>query len=94
LSKTWPQMLAGVVVLTIVMLKAPQDFTFALMGAAGLVLATPFAVITASPALGRLFARIGICHLPEEKVVPEALEPLCLAALEIGLPPPFATGPR
>jgi membrane glycosyltransferase len=85
-AKMWPQMLAGIVVLTIVALKAPQDFTFALMGAAGLVLAPAFAVVTASPALGRLFARIGICHLPEEKIVPAALEPLRLPAIEINAP--------
>ena len=85
-AKMWPQSLAGVVVLTIVALKAPQDFTFALMGAAGLVLAPAFAVVTASPALGCLFARIGICHLPEEKIVPAALEPLRLPAIEINAP--------
>jgi membrane glycosyltransferase len=85
-AKMWPQTLAGIAVLTIVALKAPQDFTFALMGAAGLVLAAPFAVITASPWLGRLFARIGICHLPEEKIVPETLAPLRLPAIEVNAP--------
>jgi membrane glycosyltransferase len=85
-AKMWPQTLAGVVVLTIVALKAPQDFRFALMGAAGLVLAPAFAVVTASPTLGRLFTRIGICHLPEEKIVPVALEPLRLPAIEINAP--------
>jgi membrane glycosyltransferase len=85
-AKMWPQTLAGIAVLTIVALKAPQHFTFALMGAAGLVLAAPFAVITASPWLGRLFARIGICHLPEEKIVPETLAPLRLPAIEVNAP--------
>ena len=85
-AKMWPQSLAGVAVLTIVALKAPQDFTFALMGAAGLVLAPAFAVVTASPALGRLFARIGICHLPEENIVPAALAPLHLPAIEVNAP--------
>lgn len=85
-AKMWPQTLAGVVLLTIVALKAPQDFRFALLGAAGLVLAPAFAVVTASPALGCLFARIGICHLPEEKIVPAALEPLRLPAIEINAP--------
>jgi membrane glycosyltransferase len=81
--KMWPQTLAGVVVLGIVALKAPQDFSFALMGTAGLVLAPAFAVLTASPRLGRLFARIGICHLPEERSVPAALAPLHLPAIEV-----------
>jgi membrane glycosyltransferase len=93
-AKMWPQTLAGVTVLTIVALKAPQDFTFALLGAAGLVLAPAFAVVTASPALGRLFARIGICHLPEEKIVPVALEPLRLPAIEINAPTSFEAGAR
>jgi membrane glycosyltransferase len=82
----WPQTVAGIVVLTIVALKAPHDFGFALLGAAGLVLAAPFAVITASPRLGRLFARIGICHLPEERHVPASLAPLRLPAIEVNAP--------
>jgi membrane glycosyltransferase len=82
----WPQTVAGIVVLTIVALKAPHDFGFALMGAAGLVLAPAFAVVTASPWLGRLFARIGICHLPEERNVPAALAPLRLPAIEVNAP--------
>lgn len=95
IAKFWPQTLAGVAVLTIVALKAPHDFTFALMGAAGLVLAPAFAVITASPAFGRVFARIGICHLPEEKIIPADLKPLRLPAIEINAPKPsFETSPR
>jgi membrane glycosyltransferase len=92
-AKMWPQTLAGVAVLTIVAHKSPQDFTFALMGAAGLVLAPAFAVVTASPTLGRLFARIGICHLPEEKIVPETLAPLRLPAIEVNAPS-FESGAR
>ena len=82
----WPQTVAGIVVLAIVALKAPHDFGFALMGASGLVLAAPFAVITASPRLGRLFTQIGICHLPEERNVPAALAPLRLPAIEVNAP--------
>jgi membrane glycosyltransferase len=33
---------------------------------AGYVLAVPFAVITASPALGRWFKRTGLCAIPED----------------------------
>lgn len=93
-GKMWPQTLAGCVVLAIVALKAPHDFGFALMGAAGLVLAPAFAVVTASPWLGRLFARIGICHLPEEKIVPETLAPLHLPAIEVNAPTSFEPGAR
>lgn len=93
-GKMWPQTVAGCVVLAIVALKAPQDFTFALMGAAGLVLAPAFAVVTASPWLGRMFARIGICHLPEEKIVPETLAPLRLPAIEVKAPTSFESRAR
>jgi membrane glycosyltransferase len=93
-AKMWPQTLAGIGVLTIVVLKAPQDFGFALMGAAGLVLAAPFAVVTASPWLGRLFAKIGICHLPEERTVPASLAPLRLPAIEVNTPTSLETGAR
>jgi membrane glycosyltransferase len=93
-AKMWPQTLAGIGVLTIVALKAPQDFGFALMGAAGLVLAAPFAVVTASPWLGRLFAKIGICHLPEERTVPASLAPLRLPAIEVNTPTSLETGAR
>ncbi len=82
-GKMWPQTVAGIAVLGIVAMKAPHDFTFALIGTAGLILAVPFAVATASPLMGRLFARIGICHLPEENEVPVALAPLNLPAIEV-----------
>jgi membrane glycosyltransferase len=93
-TKMWPQTLAGIAVLAIVAHKSPQDFTFALLGTAGLVLAPAFAVITASPALGRLFARIGICHLPEEKIVPGTLAPLRLSAIEVNATGSLESGAR
>ena len=80
--------LAGCVVLIVVATKSPHDVGFALMGTTGLILAAPFAVATASPLLGQLFARIGICHLPEEKETPAALLPLHLPAIEINAPAP------
>jgi membrane glycosyltransferase len=82
-AKLWPQTLAGCTVLGVVTLKSPNDFGFALVGTSGLILAAPFAVATASPLMGSLFARIGIARIPEEHEHPEALLPLALPAIEI-----------
>ena len=85
-AKLWPQTLFGCVVLAVAAVKAPNEIGFFLLGTIGLIMAAPFAVVTASPWLGRLFARIGICHLPEEMDVPEALAPLRLPAIEAAAP--------
>lgn len=82
-AKLWPQTLAGLLVLGVVALKSPHDIVFALMGTSGLILAAPFAVATASPPIGRLFARLGVARLPEEQHPPEALLPLRLPAVEL-----------
>jgi membrane glycosyltransferase len=82
-AKLWPQTLAGCIVLGIVTLKSPHDFWFALMGTAGMILAAPFAVATASPLAGRVLAKLGVAKLPEENEHPEALLPLRLPAIEI-----------
>ena len=85
-AKLWPQTLAGLAVLAIAATKAPNDIGFVLLGTTGLILAAPFAVATASPLLGHLFARIGICHLPEEKEISATLAPLRLPAIEAAAP--------
>jgi membrane glycosyltransferase len=85
-EKLWPQTIAGCIVLSVVAVKSPHDVGFALLGTIGLILAVPFAVATASPLIGHLFARIGICHLPEEKETSAALVPLRLPAIEIKAP--------
>jgi membrane glycosyltransferase len=82
-AKLWPQTVAGCIVFGVVVLKSPHDVWFALMGTAGMILAAPFAVATASPLIGRLFARAGIARLPEENHVPEALLALRLPAIEV-----------
>ncbi|HEX5210713.1 MAG TPA: glucans biosynthesis glucosyltransferase MdoH [Pseudolabrys sp.] len=82
-AKLWPQTLAGCTILGVVALKSPDDFGFALMGTSGLILAAPFAVATASPLMGGLFARLGIGRIPEENEHPQALLPLSLPAIEI-----------
>jgi membrane glycosyltransferase len=85
-ARLWPQTLAGCTVLGIVATKAPNDVGFALLGTTGFILAIPFAVATASPLIGHLFARIGICRLPEEKETPAVLLPLQLPAIEVNAP--------
>lgn len=80
-AKLWPQTIAGCTVLGIVAAKSPGNIGFALMGTSGLILAVPFAVATASPLLGTLYARIGIGRIPEENEPPPVLLPLCLPAL-------------
>jgi membrane glycosyltransferase len=87
IARLWPQTLAGVTVLAVVAAKSPIDLGFALLGTTGLILAAPFAVATASPLLGSLFARLGICRIPEESETPAALLPLHLPAIEINAPP-------
>ena len=39
----------------------------------GLILAIPFAVLTASPEAGRLAAKVGLCAIPDELEVPESI---------------------
>ena len=86
LARLWPQTIAGCIVLGVVATKAPNDIGFALLGTTGLILAIPFAVATASPLIGHLFARIGICRIPEENEAPAALLPLHLPAIEVNTP--------
>jgi membrane glycosyltransferase len=85
-EKLWPQTLAGCTVLVVAASKAPNDIGFILLGTTGLILAAPFAVATASPRLGDLFAQIGVCRLPEEQAAPAALLPLHLPAIEVAAP--------
>jgi len=66
LARLWPQTIAGCTVLGVVAMKAPNNIGFALLGTTGLILAIPFAVATASPLIGHLFARIGVGRIPAE----------------------------
>ena len=68
----------------------PGDLGYALMAAAGLALSAPFAVATAAPSIGALFARLGIGRIPEETEPPAALLPLHLPVVEALRPPTLA----
>jgi membrane glycosyltransferase len=62
----WPQLAFGTVVCGLLWLIAPAVFWWSLPLTAGYLVAMPFAVITASPVLGRLFQKLGLCGIPED----------------------------
>jgi membrane glycosyltransferase len=62
----WPQTLFGVIVCGLLWLIEPAVFWWSLPLTAGYLVAIPFAVLTASPALGRWFQRIGLAGIPED----------------------------
>jgi len=66
----WPQTLFGVVVCGLLLLIEPAVFWWSLPLTAGYLVAIPFAVVTASPALGRWFQRMGLAGIPEDFAPP------------------------
>jgi membrane glycosyltransferase len=62
----WPQTVFGVIVCGLLLAIAPAVFWWSLPLTAGYLVAIPFAVVTASPALGRWFQRIGLAGIPED----------------------------
>jgi membrane glycosyltransferase len=62
----WPQTLFGVLVCGSLLFIAPAVLWWSLPLTAGYLLAIPFAVVTADPALGRLLTNLGICGVPED----------------------------
>lgn len=74
LSGLWLQTLLGAGFLAVLAAIAPQILPWAAPVIAGLLLSVPFTVVTAMPALGRLFRRYGLCAIPEENMVPEVLQ--------------------
>lgn len=66
----WPQTLFGVIVCGLLLLIAPAAFYWSLPLTAGYLLAIPFAVLTASPALGRFMVWAGLCGIPEDFETP------------------------
>lgn len=64
----WPQFVFGFIVLSLMAFGAPSMIPWSLPLTAGYVLAVPFAMITASPALGRFLERTKLCGVPEEFV--------------------------
>lgn len=64
--RLWPQTLLGWSVIGLLVATAPSAIAYALLIAAGLALAAPFATVTADPAVGLCLTRAGIGRLPEE----------------------------
>ncbi|PJA59067.1 MAG: hypothetical protein CO163_11455 [Rhodobacterales bacterium CG_4_9_14_3_um_filter_71_31] len=62
----WPQTLMGLGLSAAVIAWAPHAAPWAAPVLAGLALAIPFTVLTASPRLGGWARRAGLCATPEE----------------------------
>ncbi len=73
-SGLWPQMVFGLAILGLFLWKAPGVLPWAAPLLSGLILAVPFAVITASPRFGSFLSRIGLCAIPEELNAPIELK--------------------
>jgi membrane glycosyltransferase len=80
--KLWPATVTGLATLGVLAATVPAAIPYACLIAAGLALAIPFAVLTASPAFGRTLVRRQLVRLPEETDPPPALRALALPALD------------
>jgi membrane glycosyltransferase len=87
-AKLWPPTLAGAAAMGTVAWMAPASLGYEFIAVAGLVLAVPVAVISASRLLGDALMRVGVGRIPEETEPPAALRPLRLPALEASASPP------
>ena len=66
IENLWPQTLFGIVVCGALWLISPATLYWSLPLTLGYLVAVPFAVTTASPALGRWMKRTGLCAIPED----------------------------
>ena len=76
----WPQTLFGVVFCGLLWKVNPAVFWWSLPLTAGYLVAIPFAVLTASPALGRWFKRVGLAGIPEDFDPPAEIRTVQAAA--------------
>jgi membrane glycosyltransferase len=83
LQHLWPQTMIGLAPIVLLAATAPSAIPYALFIAAGPLLSIPFAVATASPALGRALIGVGLDRLPEETAPPPELVALELPAIEM-----------
>jgi membrane glycosyltransferase len=88
LRNLWPHTLLGCTALGLLAMTQPAAIPYMLFLAGGPALAIPFAMMTASPRLGSLAARLGIGRLPEETTRPAVLLDLALPAIELAAPLP------
>ncbi|MGD9801860.1 MAG: glucans biosynthesis glucosyltransferase MdoH [Hyphomicrobiaceae bacterium] len=75
----WPQTVFGAVLCGLTYAISPAAFWWSLPLTAGYLLAIPFAVVTASPALGRWMQRNGIAGIPEDFVTPPEVKAVLAA---------------
>lgn len=74
----WPQMLLGLFVCGGLAAVSYPTLLWSLPLTAGYILCVPFAVLTASPGIGRFMRRIGIAGIPEEFYPPLEIATLAL----------------
>jgi membrane glycosyltransferase len=79
----WPQMAFGLFLFCTAAVLAPGVILWSLPLTAGYLLAVPFAIVSASPALGMWLARKGLCALPEDLDPPAILTALALRSDEL-----------
>lgn len=70
LAGMWPQLLFGTIVIGATLLINPLILAWGWPLVAGYLLAIPFGMITSSPAIGRVLARLRLCAIPEEFETP------------------------
>jgi len=75
-KELWPQTLFGLTMIVVFAFQAPMAIAWSAPVILGLVLAIPFAVVTASPTLGQRLADRQVCATPEERKMPELLTSL------------------
>jgi membrane glycosyltransferase len=70
----WPQCLLGLVMLVGFAVAMPSVLPWTLPVVGGLLLAIPFAWLTARPSLGMALTRLGLCAVPEEREAPMTVQ--------------------
>jgi membrane glycosyltransferase len=70
----WPHLLFGIYVVGSLAILSPKVMWWAMPLLAGYLVAIPFAVSSASPAIGRWFVGKGLCGIPEDFKAPPELE--------------------
>ena len=72
-KELWPQTLFGLAMVVVFAIQVPAALVWSAPVVAGLMLAIPFAVVTASPRLGQRLAAQKLCATPEESEMPDLL---------------------
>lgn len=70
----WPHLVFGLIVVGSLAILSPKVMWWGMPLLAGYLVAIPFAVSSASPAVGRWFAARGLCGIPEDFKAPPELE--------------------